>query len=175
MPEDRRAQATRIARRILDEEGWDAITMRRLADEMGIRAPSLYKHVRDKDELRSALIAQGLAELGGSMAEAGPDLARLAAAYRAWAVASPHLYQLATYGPLDRSRLPAGLEDEAAAPLYEALGTEHRARAAWAAAHGLAVLEITGRFPEDADLDAAWQAMVEAFTGAVGRNGPRAS
>ena len=30
---------------ILDDEGRDALTMRRLADDLGIRAPSLYKHV----------------------------------------------------------------------------------------------------------------------------------
>ena len=31
------------------------------------------------------------------------------------------------------------------------------------AAHGLASLELAGRFPGDADVVAAWTAMVEAF------------
>lgn len=137
--------------------------MRRLADEMGIRAPSLYKHLKDKDELRTALIAAAIGELGAALRASGPDLAGLAAAYRSWALASPHLYRLATSGRLDRDRLPAGTEDDAADPLFRALGSEDRARAAWASAHGLAILEIDGRFPPGADLDQAWAAMVDAF------------
>lgn len=160
----RRAQAVRTARRILDAEGWEAVTMRRLADEMGIRAPSLYKHLKDKDELRAALVADAIGELGAALRSSGPDLAGLAATYRSWALASPHLYRLATSGQLDRGRLPSGIEDDAADPLFHALGTEDRARAAWASAHGLAILEIDGRFPPGADLDRAWTAMVEAFT-----------
>lgn len=162
-------EACRVAGEILDAEGWDAVTMRRLAQEMGIRAPSLYKHLRDKEELRAALVGEGIAELGSALAEAGPDLARLAAAYRRWALSRPHLYTLATSGVLDRSRLPEGVEDRAAQPLLAALGDQDRARAAWASAHGLAILELSGRFPPGADVDAAWQAMVDAFNASAGR------
>jgi hypothetical protein len=48
-------------------------------------------------------------------------------------------------------------------PLRAVLPDENTARAAWAAAHGLAILELNGRFPPGADLDAAWEAMVAAF------------
>ena len=88
----------------------------------------------------------------------------VAHAYRAWALAHPHLYRLMTDRPLARERLPAGLEVSAAAPLLAALGDRDRARAAWAAAHGLAALELAGRFPAGADVDAAWAAMVHAFS-----------
>ena len=71
---------------------------------------------------------------------------------------------LMTDRPLARERLPAGLEASAAAPLLAALGDRDRARAAWAAAHGLAALELAGRFPAGADVDAAWAAMVHAFS-----------
>ena len=40
--EDRRRQAVSAARRLLDAEGEDALSMRRIAGELGIRAPSLY-------------------------------------------------------------------------------------------------------------------------------------
>ena len=140
--------------------------MRRLAEEMGIRAPSLYKHLADKEELRTALVAEALDELGAALEDVGPDLAGLAVAYRTWALASPHLYRLATEGRLDRARLPEGIEDRAAHPLWLAAGgDEHRARAVWAAVHGLTILEIDGRFPIGADLDAAWAATVAAFEG----------
>ena len=37
-------------------------------------------------------------------------------------------------------------------------GDQDRARALWALAHGLTLLELDGRFPGDADIDAAWKA-----------------
>ena len=168
MGDARREQACDAAERLLDAEGWEAVTMRRIADELGIRAPSLYKHVRDKDELKGALVARSIDDLGERLRAAGPDLAAQAAAYRGWALQHPHRYQLATTGALDRSRLPEGTEARAAVPLLEVVGDEHRARALWAAAHGLAILEITGRFPEHADVDAAWREMVRAFSALAG-------
>jgi AcrR family transcriptional regulator len=158
-------QIVGAARALLEEEGPDALSMRRVADRIGIRAPSLYKHVPDKSALEVLLIAEGLEEFGAAFAAAGPDLAGLARAYRDWARAHPHLYELITARPLPRDRLPEGLEARAAAPLAAAVGSDpDRARAVWAAAHGLASLELAGRFPEDADVGAAWDAMVEAFT-----------
>ncbi len=35
----------------MDEVGVDGLTMRRLADRLGVTAASLYRHVRDKDEV----------------------------------------------------------------------------------------------------------------------------
>jgi AcrR family transcriptional regulator len=161
--EDRVAQALRVARELLDAEGEAALSMRRLAEGMGIRAPSLYKHVPDKATLEVALIADGLAELGATLAAARQSLPALARAYRAWAIEHRHLYALMTERPLPRERLPEHLEREASAPLLAAAGGEHRARALWAAAHGLVALEAAQRFPADADLDAAWAALVNAF------------
>ena len=67
--------------------------------------------------------------------------------------------------PLPRERLPVGLEYRAAAPLTQAMGSIAGARAAWALAHGLVMLEINGRFPADADIDAAWEAGITPATG----------
>ena len=162
-PVDRAGQAVEAARVLLEQEGREAMSMRRVAERIGIRAPSLYKHVPDKAELELRLVAQGLAEVAAALAAAGPDPARLAAAYRAWAVAHAGLYALMTAEPLPRDRLPPGLEAAAADPLLSAFGDEHVARAVWASAHGLVTLELAGRFPPEADLDAAWAAMVAAY------------
>jgi AcrR family transcriptional regulator len=160
----RREQAITVARELLEAEGEAGLTMRRLADRMGIRAPSLYKHLPDKAALELALVEAALTELGDALRSAGPGLAALAHAYRGWGLAHPHLYALATERPLPRDRLPAGLEERAAEPLMVAMGgNEHRSRALWAAAHGLTSLELAGRFPPGADLDGAWTALVEAF------------
>ena len=196
-------------RRLLEEEGPEALTMRRLAERLGIRAPSLYKHLPDKAALEAAIIATGFEEAaaafeaavegaadgggqgahggaGGTASDgagtgagralpalaaggtlpvlgAGGTLPALAAAYRRFALAHPHLYRLMTNGPLPREHLPPGLEDRTAAPVLRAAGSQARARAVWAFAHGMVMLELDHRFPADADLDAAWRAGIAAF------------
>src|SRR5262245_4416363 len=154
------------ARELLDESGADALTMRRLAERLGIRAPSLYKHLPDKAALEVAVSATGLEDLAVVLEQAklaAEPIAALAAAYRAFALVHPHLYLLMTNRPLPREHLPAGVEDRAAAPVLEVVGDLARARAFWAFAHGMVVLELAGRFPPDADLDTAWQAGIKAF------------
>ena len=71
--------------------------------------------------------------------------------------------------PLPRDLLPEGLEARAAAPLMRAAGDPDLARAVWAFAHGMVVLELAGRFPPDAELERAWAKAVEAFSAARAR------
>ena len=59
----RAASIVAAARRILEEEGRDALTMRRLGAAVGIRAPSLYKHFPDKSSVEVALIEIGFEEM----------------------------------------------------------------------------------------------------------------
>jgi TetR/AcrR family transcriptional regulator, tetracycline repressor protein len=54
-----RSNLLREAVALLDEAGLDGLTMRRLAERLGVQAPSLYNHVRDKNEL-VALLADTL-------------------------------------------------------------------------------------------------------------------
>ena len=154
-------------RALLEEGGPQALSMRRLAERVGIRAPSIYKHLAGKEELEIVLVADGLREFAElcerAVAAPGPPLASLAAAYRSFALAHPHLYRLINDRPLPRERLPEGLEARAAPLVTAAGGDPDRARAAWAFAHGMAMLELTRRFPPGADLDAAWRAGVEAL------------
>ncbi|MET7408395.1 TetR/AcrR family transcriptional regulator [Streptomyces parvulus] len=156
------------ARTLLEESGPAALTLRALADRLGIKAPSLYKHFPDKEAVETELVVRALTGAAEAMeaAEAREpgSLTGLARAYRAYALAHPHLYCLMTERPLPRASLPAGLEDRAAAPLMRVCGGEQDlARSFWAFAHGMVVLEIHGRFPADADLDAAWTRGVGAL------------
>jgi hypothetical protein len=76
-----------------------------------------------------------------------------------------------TGGRLPRERLPEGLEVWAAEPVVIAAGGDpDRARAAWAFAHGMTILELDGRFPPGADLDAAWASGLFAL-GALSTSG----
>ncbi|NEB75787.1 TetR/AcrR family transcriptional regulator [Streptomyces sp. SID14478] len=164
-------RATEIAaeaRVLLEESGPDALTMRALADRLGIKAPSLYKHFPDKHAVEVELVAQMLAESAEACEQAEKQapgsLTALGAAYRAYALAHPHLYCLGTERPLPRAALPEGLEERAAAPLVRAChGDGDLARAVWAFAHGMVILEIHGRFPGDADLERAWETGMAAL------------
>lgn len=160
----RREEILDVAESLLESEGPAALTMRRVADEMGIRAPSLYKHIANKDDIEAGLQDRALRNLTAVLEPAGSDLRQIATIYRTWAKAHPGLYELATRRPLRRDVIPAEVEAAAAAPIVAAAGgDEHRARALWALAHGLIDLELAGRFPPDADLDETWRAALTPF------------
>ena len=157
-----------IARELLERDGPSGLSMRAIAAGLGIKAPSLYKHVADKGALEVALIAAGLEEMADAFesATAGADdpLTALALEYRRFALAHPHLYRLMMDRPLPRERLPAGLEDRAGSVLVAAVGGDPDvARAAFALAHGMVSLELNDRFPPGADIDAAWKAGLAAL------------
>jgi TetR/AcrR family transcriptional regulator, tetracycline repressor protein len=49
---------------LADEEGMEGVTIRRLADQLGVTPMALYWHVKNKDELLTAMADQLLAEVG---------------------------------------------------------------------------------------------------------------
>ena len=160
----RREEILDAAESLLESEGPAALTMRRVAEAMGIRAPSLYKHIANKDDIEAGLQERALRNLTAVLSPAGSDLRKITTIYRAWAKAHPGLYELATRRPLRRDVIPAEVEAAAAAPIVAAAaGDAHRARALWALAHGLIDLELAGRFPPDADLDETWRAALAPF------------
>jgi AcrR family transcriptional regulator len=155
---------------ILDEEGREALTMRRLADDLGMRAPSLYKHVRDKAALEAALIEDVLFDMGdvlhAALARPGRRgvVTSVLEAYRTTSLAHPNRYRLATSGRLRRDLLPDCLEEWAGQPFFFAAGDPFRSQALWSFAHGMVILEIDGRYPEGSDLDRTWKAGAAAFS-----------
>jgi AcrR family transcriptional regulator len=143
--------------------------MRRVADVLGIRAPSLYKHFPGKAAVEVAIIAEGLFEIGeishAAIHEPGPEstLIRLLFAYRDYCLAHANLYRLATGGRLPRENLPPGLEDWAGNPWYVVTGDPSLAQALWSFAHGMVTLELDQRYPPGSDLDRTWRAGGAAF------------
>jgi AcrR family transcriptional regulator len=160
------------ARATLEEGGPEALSMRAIAERLGIRAPSLYKHVPDKETLEVALVADALADVADAFeaaAAADDPPTAVAAAYRTWALAHPHLYRLMMDRPLPRERLPEGLEDRSGSVVFSVTGGDvDAARAAFAFAHGMVTLELNDRFPPGADLDAAWKRGIDSFRPAPG-------
>ncbi|MGY1695187.1 TetR/AcrR family transcriptional regulator [Geodermatophilus sp. SYSU D00814] len=155
------------AREVLESEGPQALTMRRIADDLGIRAPSLYKHVPHKTALETAIVVDGFREAAlrfeSAVDGAADPLGAFVDAYRAFAAAHPHVYRLMTQRPLPRDDMPPGLEARTAAPLLRAVGSPRRARAAWAFVHGMTVLELDGRLPDDGVTEDAWREGIAAF------------
>ncbi len=177
------AEIITAARLLLESEGREALTMRRLGQALGIRAPSLYKHLPGKHAVEVALIEIGLAEIGEALHRAASDqrvlaeagaVASVLATYRAESLARPNLYRLATSGQLPRGELTPGLEDWAGEPWFLAAGDPFLAQAMWSFAHGMVILELDQRYPEGSELDRTWQAGAAAFTlaAAAGLPGP---
>ena len=165
----RATEIVAAAHAVLEAEGRRALTMRRLADVLGIRAPSIYKHLPSKQAVEAALIDRAFAEIGEVLHRAARDsdpgmaVAGLLAAYRSHGLAHPNLYRLATGGPLPRHLLTPGLEDWAGEPFLLVTGEPHRAQALWSFAHGMVILELDGRFPPGSQLEGTWAAGSSAF------------
>ena len=166
---NRQQEIVDAARELLTDEGVEALTLGRVAGALGIKPPSLYKHFPSKRALEAVLIAEGMRMWAESLEGAGETLAEIGTAYRRFARENPQLYRLMTDRPLPRDLLPEGLEARAAAPLMRAAGDPDLARAVWAFAHGMVVLELAGRFPPDAELEHAWTKAIEAFSAVRGR------
>ncbi len=166
----RPSEIVAAARRIVEADGVEGLTMRRLASTVGIQAPSLYKHFPTKRAVEAALIDQVLLEVGTALhaAVTAPGrvhpVRRLLAAYRTAALGRPSLYRLVTAGPLPRRDLTPGLEDWAGEPFFLATGDPWRAQALFSFAHGMVSLELDDRFPPGSDLERTWRSGAAAFS-----------
>jgi AcrR family transcriptional regulator len=168
----RARQIAAAAQALIDAEGVDSLSMRALADRVGIRAPSIYKHFESKEALEAAVMSAVFEEQAihyeAVVEDSDQPLLALADAYRDYARRHPHLYRLVTERPLNRPALVEGVEARFVRQLIRAAGEDRDlARAFWAFAHGMTILELNSRFPPDADLDAAWRSGVEALMAAT--------
>ena len=139
--------------------------MRRIVDELGIRAPSLYKHVPHKATLEVAIIIDGFEEAAAAFEPAvdGADdpLGAFVGAYRSFGLRTParlpaddpKAFHTTSCPKVWRSCLPArgGSRKPGACPR------------AWAFIHGMTVLELDGRFPTDDVTEPAWRRALPPF------------
>lgn len=158
------ARLLEAARVIAAEEGWNAVTIRRIANRLEYAPPILYQHFSGKRALLTELMLVGFTELAERLrltAESPAEgrLAALATAYWAFAFASPELYQ-AMNGmdgvPFGTAETPREAKDAfrtfriALQDIAQARGTEltdPRATAdtIWAFLHGCVSLTMAGR------------------------------
>ncbi len=161
------AAVVAAGRRLLEERGTDALTMRDVADAVGVRTPSLYKRVRGRSDLVRLILEDVTDELtaaiDGVVGSGHPaaDLRAAMNAYRAFAHANPVTYALlngpaAPEGAALRSQRSAAtlmrLVTELAGP-QDALPAA-RTLVAWA--NGFIAMELAGAFRLGGDIEKAW-------------------
>jgi AcrR family transcriptional regulator len=173
-------QIVRVGRAILEAEGVDGLTMQRVARAVGVRAPSLYKRVRDRAELVELIAADVARELTATLDEAASsgsprrDLRALAEAFRGFARSHPEGYRLLFARLPDGSWLDPDLTARASAALLRTAaalaGRDHSleaARTVVAWAHGFLSMELAGAFRLGGNVDRAYAFGVERIAAAI--------
>lgn len=172
--EDLHAEIVNAAKALLAKSASaDAMSIRAVADAVGVTAPSIYLHFTDKDDLLSAVVTDVFTELDTAMLAAADGLdapmERLRAfglAYVRFAISHPEHYRIALLDPCPRPDVDAVLATGAFAHFQETVqGCMDAGIFAagdplpitvelWSAAHGIASLMITKPFLPWGDKDA---------------------
>jgi AcrR family transcriptional regulator len=182
-----REQIVTTAHAMLETHGYEAVSLAKLAGELGIKAPSLYKHLADKTALLRAVNTLTYERLVHAMTntEATTPYERLLAmadGYRAYALAHPVTYSLAFDTVMPDAQPDPAMLEQLALPLQsafnEAMGgdSEERAlmalRGAWALLHGFVALEVGAQFKRGGDLEATFQQVMVAYLRGWGITAP---
>ena len=112
--EQTRNEIKEAALRQLAEGGSAGLALVKIAKEMGLSGPALYRYFAGRDDLLDALIADAYADLARAVADASAAatgtprdrLRDLVRAFRAWAVAQPHRYLLIAGTPVPGYEAP---------------------------------------------------------------------
>lgn len=124
--EDARARILAAARRIVLDEGFGALTMRRIAEAAGYSAAALYLHFQNRDAIAQELGGAGMRALLAALGEAGATadpvarLGALANAYAGFARSEPDTYRLIFMEP-GFAQSALGGKDEAGAAAFALL------------------------------------------------------
>jgi AcrR family transcriptional regulator len=166
------------AERLVDEIGLSSLTLAALAARLGVRQPSLYKHIEGTDGLLRSISIRTKEELAHVLARAAVGRGRVDAlrsvadAYRAWALEHPGRYAAG----LVSAPTPGDAEDEAASRCVLEVVTDilagyeladddaiDAARALRSAMHGFVTLESSGGFGLPADIDRSFHRLVDGL------------
>lgn len=167
-------------RSILETEGLGGLTMQRVASKVGVRAPSLYKHVRGRSELVRLIandVAGKLADALDAAAASGDpraNLRGLADAFRAFALAQPEAYSLLFARLPEDARVDPEINLRASETLLRTAaalaGPDHAldaARTVVAWANGFVGMELAGAFRLGGDVDRAFAYGIDRLTRSI--------
>lgn len=163
------------AHAMIEAEGVDALSLHKLATALGVKAPSLYRHLRNKAELVQAVNFLTLRRLMAALQEVSTNvpasptvqLLEIAKAFRRFAYESPHTYVLA-FTSADR-----GNEDQLVAlvlPLQQIIAkisgqaeSLTALRGLLALVHGFVMLELHQQLRRGGDLEAAFERVIQVY------------
>ena len=173
-----RERVVEEAAAMVDTVGVGSLTLAALAERLGVRQPSLYKHMDSLAALQRSVALLSKRELGAAFARvavgrSGSDaIHAMADGYRRWAVLHPGQYQAAMTMPA-----PGDVEDEAtqmaAIQIIADVLTSYRLdgddavdaiRAFRSILHGFVSLETSGGFTLAADIDGSFERLIHGFT-----------
>ena len=158
------------AREIASAEGWQAVTIRRIAERIEYSPPVLYEYFDSKEDLLLELVRMGYAgqlraieEVKDASDDPEEALLEMTRAYLRFAFDSPDLYQV-MYGlggvsfPVGELRKEGEKIGNTIAEVVEEFlrkngrpveGVWDKVTMPWAALHGLLALRMAGRFAVD--------------------------
>ena len=165
------------AERIIDEIGLPRLTLSAIAERLGVRQPSLYKHVDGMDALRRSLSLRAKHEVANVLAHATVGRERANAivaysdAYRAWAKEHPGRYEAVQLPPdlddaEDVEASQASLQiiiDILAAYRLRDDDAIDAIRTLRSALHGFVDLEVGGSFALPVNIDRSFERMVRGL------------
>lgn len=166
---------------LADEVGFDQISLAALAGRLGVKVPSLYKHVDGLPGVRRGITVAATRQLGdvlgtAAMGRSGGDaLVAVADAYRRFALEHPGRYAATVRAPAPEDDEHLEAANAVLAVVLAVLagyGLEgddavDAARALRSTLHGFAALEGTGGFGLPRDVDRSFERTVRALDRAL--------
>lgn len=175
-----KAAVVEAAATILNTEGAEALTLNRLAQELGVKTPSLYNHIDGLPGLYRELAILNARVLGERFTQAAIGLSGSAAlmsvatAYRAYIKESPGVYLASLRSSGTQPSPDAELRTAEAVSLRVTVAVVasfglsgedaiHTVRGLRSLVHGFATLEIAGGFGLPLDLDESFNRLLQMF------------
>lgn len=180
-----RARAVEAATRLFAREGYDAVTMRELAAELGVSPMTPYRYFEGKDDLFVAVRTAAFRRFADTQRDAYDGTPKpldrvraLQRAYVAFALSEPDAYRIM----FELAQKPAGEHPELDAEAARSFSYLHRAvdaavkakllsgdpltraHLAWAAVHGIVSLHLAGKLALGRSLEELNQALAQQLS-----------
>lgn len=169
------------AARILDGQGMAGLTLAALAGNLGVRIPSLYKHVNGMPAIQRGIVIAGKTSLANTLGLAAIGKSRddaitaMSIAYRSWALEHPGQYPLTIRAPVAGDDQDLAVSAAFLDVIFAVLtgyglregDAVHATRFLRSALHGFVALETGGGFELPVDIERSFQRVVESVVSAL--------
>jgi AcrR family transcriptional regulator len=172
-----RTMVVSVAAQLADANGLETVTLAQVAEQLGVRLPSLYNHIDGLAGLRRELALLGLREIGERLSQAAlgksgdAAMIALALAYRAFVLEHPGRYAAGVRAPAEGDQAMQAIGARVVAivlTVLEPYGLDpdsaiHAVRGLRSIAHGFATLELAGGFGLPQDRDESYMRLVRGY------------